>query len=129
MLVKLLDQLRDVVFDLESLGSLQMLRLIRSEQHWILLLRAEIQEELLPCLLQLATLKLDVFVRVHALDCGLALEYGPLALDLLDVDHFELDGLGLLVVVIIVRVAVFTARGAGTSTMELFFFIDFFGGG
>ena len=83
----------------------------------------------MPSLLQLATLKLDVFVWVHALNCGLALEYGPFALDLLDVDDFELDGLGLLVVVVIVRVAVFTARGAGTSTMELFFFIDFFGGG
>ena len=42
LLVELLDQLSDVVFDLEGLGSLQVLRLIRSEQHWILLLRAEI---------------------------------------------------------------------------------------
>ena len=42
LLVELLDQLSDVVFDLEGLGSLQVLRLIRSEQHRILLLRAEI---------------------------------------------------------------------------------------
>ena len=117
-LVQLLHQICDVILNLEGLCPLQVLRLIRLEQHRVLLLRTEVEQELHPCLLQLAALKLDVFVGVDLRDGGLALEYGAFTFDLFNVDHFEFDGLRRFVIVLVVGVAVFAAGRACTVCRE-----------
>ena len=127
LFVELLDELRDVVFDLEGLGALQVLLLAGREEHRVLLLRAEVEQELMLGLLHLAELDLDHFVRVNDFKSLLLAHLGPLVLDMLYVDDFELDGLGRLVVVLIIRVTVLTARGTGAPGQLFFFFFVSFG--
>ena len=123
LFVELLDELADVVFDLEGLGALQVLLLAGREEHRVLLLRAEVEQELILGLLHLAELDLDHFVRVNDFKSRLLAHLRPLVLNMFYVDDFELDGLGRLVVVLIIRVAVLTAGGTGTPGQLFFFFL------
>ena len=122
LFVELLDELADVVLDLEGLGALQVLLLAGREEHRVLLLRAEVEQELMLGLLHLAELDLDHFVWVNGFKSRLLAHLGPLVLNMLYVDDFELDGLGRLVVVLIIRVTVLAARGTGTPCQLFFFF-------
>ena len=62
--VEFLDELRDIALDLESLSTLQVLLLVCSKEHCVLLFRAKVQQELMSRLGNLSNLYLHILVGV-----------------------------------------------------------------
>ena len=83
-----------------------MLLLVCREEHCILFLSTEVEQELMLWFLHFTDLQLNESVRVNTFHRLLLAEYRPLSfICLLYVYDFELNSLRLFVIVIIIRVA------------------------